>query len=126
VISLEKAVEQIQETLKKARSKDAADKMGLLPAKATVTFVMAADESTSSTTGATIGVALPMGLTVGATNSDAITSKENHSNTIVLEFNNALLAPLESVLGQIGHEAKWKSVKEATEQTRPEDATPGN
>jgi hypothetical protein len=122
VISLDKAVEEIQQTLANAKSRDGKSKAGLLPSKATVTFVMAAEEGTDAKHGGEIGVALPVGLTLGATNEVTNSVKDSASNTIVLEFENALLAPQDSVFGQIADRAKWTKVKDVTEATKDENA----
>jgi hypothetical protein len=122
VIDLSAAVAQIQQTLAEAKMRPNEKKAGLLPSKATVTFVMAAKKSTSAKDGFSIGVALPVGLTLGASGEIDQTSEATASNTIVLEFENALLAPLESVLGQIGDRAKWKSVDDVKDQTEDSEA----
>jgi hypothetical protein len=122
VISLNQAVEEIQLTLANAKSRDGQLKAGLLPSKATVTFVMAAEEGTGTTHGGEIGIALPVGLTLGASNEVTNSAKDSASNTIVLEFENALLAPQDSVFGQIADRAKWTKVKEVTDATKDENA----
>jgi hypothetical protein len=112
VISLDEAIHQVQASISKARQAPPAEKAGLLPSKATVTFVMAAEAGQDNQNSAKIGVALPVGLSFEAGGQSTETSKASTSNTIVIEFENPLLAPGDSILGKVAEEGKWKKLDE--------------